>query len=124
MKYELLKCHYDSDESQKKQSDLSDLKLRLIRPFISRNDSISSFLVLISFIILFSGIQINAQSTRGLVNDGVDLYKEKNLLMQKLISKKELRNLRKVLKRSSILVMLITSRKDTMMRSSRSNLRL
>lgn len=77
MKYELLKCHYDSDESQKKQSDLSDLKLRLIRPFISRNDSISSFLVLISFIILFSGIQINAQSTRGLVNDGVDLYKEK-----------------------------------------------
>lgn len=35
MKYELLKCHYDSDESQKKQSDLSDLKLRLIRPFIS-----------------------------------------------------------------------------------------
>lgn len=51
-----LKCHCDSDISRKKQSLI--------------------FFSFISVMMMFQ-LQVFAQSTRGLVNDGVDLYKEK-----------------------------------------------
>lgn len=51
-----LKCHCDSDINRKKQSLI--------------------FFSFISVMMMFQ-LQVFAQSTRGLVNDGVDLYKEK-----------------------------------------------
>ncbi len=75
-KINFINCHCDSDASQKKQSLSHSSQVRLPRHFIPRNDRLSSFLVIICLVTLFSGLQINAQSTRSLVNDGVKLYND------------------------------------------------
>lgn len=75
--------HYDSDfclslrlASRKKQSQNNLLFKRLLRHFIPRNDRLNITLFAI-ISLFFLNYQITlAQSTRGLVNDGVDLYKE------------------------------------------------
>ena len=69
-------CHCESDKCQMKQSIFSDSMLRLLRHFIPRNDRLATVLVTICLITLFSSVQINAQSTRSLVNDGVKLYND------------------------------------------------
>ncbi len=69
-------CHCDSDFSRKKQSQINLLFKRLLRHFIPRNDSLSKALLgIISLFFLNYQITL-AQSTRGLINDGVDLYKD------------------------------------------------
>jgi len=75
-KNNLIDCHCESDGCQMKQSIFWDSMLRLPRHFIPRNDRLSSFLVIICFVTLFSGLQVNAQSTRSLVNEGVKLYND------------------------------------------------
>jgi len=72
----ILKSHCDSDFSRKKQSLTNSLLRRLLRHFIPRNDRLNIFLSGILFFFSFSYQFTIAQSTRGLINDGVDLYKE------------------------------------------------
>jgi len=72
----ILKSHCDSDFSRKKQSLTNSLLGRLLRHFIPRNDRLNIFLSGILFFFSFSYQFTIAQSTRGLINDGVDLYKE------------------------------------------------
>jgi tetratricopeptide (TPR) repeat protein len=72
----ILKCHCDSDFSRKKQSLTNSLLRRLLRHFIPRNDRLNIFLSGILFFFSFSYQFTIAQSTRGLINEGVDLYKE------------------------------------------------
>jgi len=74
-------CHCESDlatgrTGQKKQSLRELFQERLLRHFIPRNDNVKSFLTLFYLIFLLAGVEINAQSTRSLVNEGVDLYDE------------------------------------------------
>jgi Ca-activated chloride channel homolog len=75
--FRVTNCHCDSDFSRKKQSQNNLLFKGLLRHFVPRNDRLS--LTLLGIISLFFlNYQITlAQSTRGLINDGVDLYKEK-----------------------------------------------
>jgi tetratricopeptide (TPR) repeat protein len=80
---EFKECHCDSDFSpsfrqagRKKQSLTNSLFIRLLRHFIPRNDNKNLILFVAMFITAIFQVQTNAQSTRGLVNDGVDLYKE------------------------------------------------
>jgi Ca-activated chloride channel homolog len=70
----VFECHCDSDNVGR--SNLSKRTNRLLRHFVSRNDNKS--LTLFMVIIIVASFQFNssAQSTRGLINDGVDLYKE------------------------------------------------
>ena len=75
------RCHCDSDLAvrqigQKKQSLRDLLQERLLRHLIPRNDRVKYFLALFYLLFLFAGSQINGQSTRELVNDGVELYNE------------------------------------------------
>jgi Ca-activated chloride channel family protein len=79
----ILKSHCDSDFSlsvrqagRKKQSLTNSLLRRLLRHFIPRNDRLNIFLSGILFFFSFSYQFTIAQSTRGLINEGVDLYKE------------------------------------------------
>jgi Ca-activated chloride channel homolog len=72
----ILKSHCDSDLSRKKQSLTNSLLRRLLRHFIPRNDGLNISLSGILFFFSFSYQFTIAQSTRGLVNDGVDMYKE------------------------------------------------
>ena len=72
----IISCHCNSDGSQKMQTQLTGSKLRLLSHFIARNERAQSFLILFCLFTLFSGIPIYAQSTRSLVNEGVDLYNE------------------------------------------------
>ena len=70
----ILSSHGDSDNVGR--SNLSKRTKRLLRHFIPRNDKLSiALLGVISLFFLNYQITL-AQSTRGLVNDGVDLYKE------------------------------------------------
>jgi len=79
----ILRNHCDSDLSRKKQSLTNSLFRRLLPRqsgagchFIPRNHRLSiALLGVISLFFLNYQITL-AQSTRGLVNDGVDLYKE------------------------------------------------
>ena len=70
----VFECHCDSDNVGR--SNLSKRTNRLLRHFVSRNDNKS--LTLFMVIIIVASFQFNssAQSTRGLINDGVDLYNE------------------------------------------------
>jgi len=72
--FNVFECHCDSDNVGR--SNLSKRTNRLLRHFVSRNDNKS--LTLFMVIIIVASFQFNssAQSTRGLINDGVDLYKE------------------------------------------------
>jgi len=72
----ILKSHCDSDFSRKKQFLTNSLLRRLLRHFIPRNDRLNILLSGILFFFSFSYQFTIAQSTRGLINDGVDLYKE------------------------------------------------
>ena len=67
-------CHCDSDEVGR--SNLSKLTNRLLRHFISRNDNKNLIVFVAMFISTIFQVQTNAQSTRELVNDGVELYNE------------------------------------------------
>jgi tetratricopeptide (TPR) repeat protein len=74
--FRLTNCHCDSDFNRKKKSQNNLLFKRLLRHFIPRNDRLNiALLGVISLFFLNSPITF-AQSTRGLVNDGVDLYKD------------------------------------------------
>lgn len=74
--FRVTNCHCDSDSCRKKQSQNNLLFKRLLRHFILGNDRLSIILPgVISLFFLYYPIML-AQSTRGLVNDGVDLYKE------------------------------------------------
>lgn len=74
--FRVTNCHCDSDSCRKKQSQNNLLFKRLLRHFIPRKDRLSIILPgVISLFFLYYPI-MSAQSTRGLVNDGVDLYKE------------------------------------------------
>ncbi len=74
MKFMFKECHCDSDEVGR--SNLSRLTCRLLRHFVPRNDNKSLILFTAVFIIAIFQLQTNAQSTRDLVNDGVELYNE------------------------------------------------
>jgi len=70
----VFECHYDSDKVGR--SNLSKRTSRLLRRFVPRNHRLSlTLLGIISLFFLNDQITL-AQSTRGLVNDGVDFYKE------------------------------------------------
>jgi len=73
----IIKRHCDSDLSRKKQSDLLTSYQGLLRRFTPRNDNYCIKLYLILLLFVFVSFQSYSQSTRGLINDGVDLYKEK-----------------------------------------------
>jgi Ca-activated chloride channel homolog len=65
-------CHFDSNEVGRR--NLSRKTYRLLRHFFPRNDNKSLVLIIAMFIIAIFQMQANAQSTRDLVNDGVELY--------------------------------------------------
>ena len=73
----LNKCHCDSDFSQEKQSLNFSLVSRLLRHFTPRNDIQETVLFITLFLFVLIPVQTFAQSTRGLINNGVDLYNEK-----------------------------------------------
>lgn len=72
--FKLSKCHCDSSEAER--SNLSRITSRLLRHFVPRKDNQGIFLFIIFFLCVQNTLQINAQSTRGLINEGVDHYKE------------------------------------------------
>ena len=76
-------CRCDSDFSlsvrqagRKKQSQNNLLFIRLLRHFIPRNDRLSITLLAVISLFFLNCQLVVAQSTRGLINEGVDLYKE------------------------------------------------
>ena len=73
--FRVFECHCDTDKVGR--SNLYKGISRLFRHFILLNDNKS--LIFLMAIIIVASFQVNsfAQSTRGLINDGVDLYKEK-----------------------------------------------
>jgi Ca-activated chloride channel family protein len=74
MNFTFRERHCDSDEVGR--SNLSRLTCGLLRHFVSRNNNKSLILFIAMFIIAIFQMQANAQSTRDLVNDGVELYNE------------------------------------------------
>jgi tetratricopeptide (TPR) repeat protein len=74
--FRVTNCHCDSDFSRKKQSVLFTSNQGLLRRFTPRKDNYCFQLYLILLLFVFVTFQSYSQSTRGLVNDGVDLYKE------------------------------------------------
>jgi tetratricopeptide (TPR) repeat protein len=74
--FRVTNCHCDSDFSGKKQSDLLTSNQGLLRRFTPRNYNYCTQLYLILLLFVFVSFQSYSQSTRVLVNDGVDLYKE------------------------------------------------
>jgi len=77
MKNGLLKCHCHSDKVGRSNLIFLMQVNRLFRHFVPCNDNrILTILILASILALFQ-INVSAQSTRSLVNDGVELYNEK-----------------------------------------------
>lgn len=74
MNFTFRERHCDSDEVGR--SNLSRLTCGLLRHFVSRNNNKSLILFIAMFIIAIFQMQANAQSTRDLVNDGVELYND------------------------------------------------
>lgn len=77
MKNGLLECHCHSDKVGRSNLIFFMQVNRLLRHFVPCNDNrILTIIILASILALFQ-INVSAQSTRSLVNDGVELYNEK-----------------------------------------------
>ena len=71
----MIKYHKIFSNCERKRSNLLILT-GLLRHFIPRNDRTSLIILSFFFFSLISGVKIFAQSTRGLINDGVDYYED------------------------------------------------
>lgn len=69
-------CRCNSDFSRKKKSQNNLLFIKLLRHFIPQNDRPSITLLAVISLFFLNCQNVFTQSTRGLINEGVDLYKE------------------------------------------------
>lgn len=77
MKNELLNYHRDSDKAVRSNLIYLQQVKRILQHFVSYNHNRFLMILILVFISVLLENHIYAQSTRSLVNDGVDLYNEK-----------------------------------------------